>query len=166
MSANLELKKQVVDEISEKIKSAKSVVLVTYAGLSVAEDTELRHEFRKQNVDYKVYKNTLIKKAFDAMNVKDFDADLNGPTAVAFAPDETSACKIIVDAAKKYTDKIAMKSGDVDGAYVDKNGLSALAAIPSKPELYSMLAGTLSGFVRSLAVALNAVAEKKAENPA
>ena len=163
MSANIEAKKQVVEEISEKIKSSKSVVLVHYAGLSVAEDTALRHEFRKQDVDYKVYKNTLVRKAFDGLNVKDFDADLNGPTAVAFAKDETTACKILVDAAKKYTDKISMKSGYVDGAYVDVKGLSALAAIPSKTELYSMLAGTLSGFVRSLAVALKAVADKKAE---
>jgi len=162
MSANIEAKKQVVEEISEKIKSSKSVVLVHYAGLSVAEDTALRHEFRKQDVEYKVYKNTLVRKAFDGLNVKDFDADLNGPTAVAFAKDETTACKILVDA-KKYTDKISMKSGYVDGAYVDVKGLSALAAIPSKTELYSMLAGTLSGFVRSLAVALKAVADKKAE---
>lgn len=163
MSANLEAKKQLVEEISEKIKSSKSVVLVTYKGLTVAEDTALRHEFRKQDVEYKVLKNTLVRKAFDGMNVKDFDNDLNGPTAVAFAKDETSACKILVDAAKKYTDKISMKSGYVDGAYVDVKGLNALAAIPSKQELYSILAGTLSGFVRGLAVALQAVADKKAE---
>ena len=158
MSANIEAKKQVVEEIAEKIKTSKSVVLVHYAG-----DTALRHEFRKQDVDYKVYKNTLVRKAFDSLNVKDFDADLNGPTAVAFSKDETVACKILTDAAKKYTDKISMKSGYVDGAYVDVKGLSALAAIPSKTELYSILAGTLSGFVRGLAVALKAVADKKAE---
>lgn len=163
MSANLEAKKQVVEEISEKIKASKSVVLVSYNGLTVAEDTELRNEFRKQEVEYKVLKNTLVRKAFDNMNVKDFDADLNGPTAVAFAKDETSACKILVAASKKYTDKIALKSGYVDGAYTDVKGLTALAAIPSKQELYSMLAGTLSGFVRSLAVAVKAVADKKAE---
>lgn len=164
MSANLEAKKQVVEEIAGKIKAAKSVVLVRYAGLSVAEDTALRHEFRQQNVDYKVYKNTLVRKAFDGLEVKDFDADLNGPTAVAFAEDETSACKILTAAAKKYGEKISMKSGYVDGAYVDAKGLAALAAIPTKQELYSILAGTLSGFVRSLAGALNAVAEKQAEN--
>lgn len=163
MSANLEAKKQVVEEISEKIKASKSVVLVSYNGLSVAEDTELRNEFRKQEVEYKVLKNTLVRKAFEGMGVKDFDADLNGPTAVAFAKDETSACKILVAAQKKYTDKIALKSGYVDGAYTDVKGLTALAAIPSKQELYSILAGTLSGFVRGLAVAVKAVADKKAE---
>lgn len=163
MSANIEAKKQLVEEIAEKIKASKSVVLVTYKGLTVAEDTALRGEFRKQDVEYKVLKNTLVRKAFDGMDVKDFDNDLNGPTAVAFAKDETSACKILVDAAKKYTDKISMKSGYVDGAYVDAKGLAALAAIPSKTDLYSMLAGTLSGFIRSLAVAVKAVADKEAE---
>lgn len=162
MSANIEAKKQVVEEIVNKIKDAKSVILVSYKGLTVAEDTELRNEFRKQEVEYKVLKNTLVKKAFGALNVSDFDNDLNGPTAVAFAKDETSACKIIAEASKKYTDKISAKSGYVDGAYVDQKGINALATIPSKPELYSMLAGTLSGFIRSLAVALNAVAEKNA----
>lgn len=163
MSANVEAKKKIVEEITEKIKSSKSVVLVTYKGLSVAEDTALRGEFRKQDVEYKVLKNTLVRKAFDGLGVKDFDNDLNGPTAVAFAKDETGACKIIVDAAKKYTDKIAMKSGYVDGAYVDAKGLGALAAIPTKQELYAILAGTLSGFVRGLAVAVKAVADQKAE---
>ena len=163
INAKIDLKKPVLEEISAQVEGAQCVLLVNYSGLTVAQDTQLRKELREAGVQYKVYKNTLVRKAFDGLNVKDFDADLNGPTAVAFAKDETTACKILVDAAKKYTDKISMKSGYVDGAYVDVKGLSALAAIPSKTELYSMLAGTLSGFVRSLAVALKAVADKKAE---
>jgi large subunit ribosomal protein L10 len=138
-------------------------VFVSYKGLSVAEDTELRSAFRKQDVEYKVLKNTLIKKAFDAMGIKDFDNDLNGPTAVAFAKDETSAAKILVDATKKYADKITLKSAYVDGAYVDANGIKALSAIPSKPELYAMLAGTLNNMIASLAIAIKAVADKQGE---
>lgn len=163
MSANIEAKKQVCAEIEEKIKASKSVVFVSYKGLSVAEDTELRSAFRKQEVEYKVLKNTLIKKAFDAMGIKDFDNDLNGPTAVAFAKDETSAAKILVDATKKYADKITLKSAYVDGAYVDANGIKALSAIPSKPELYAMLAGTLNNMIASLAIAIKAVADKQGE---
>jgi large subunit ribosomal protein L10 len=163
MSANIEAKKQVCAEIEEKIKASKSVVFVSYKGLSVAEDTELRSAFRKQDVEYKVLKNTLIKKAFDAMGIKDFDNDLNGPTAVAFAKDETSAAKILVDATKKYADKITLKSAYVDGAYVDANGIKALSAIPSKPELYAMLAGTLNNMIASLAIAIKAVADKQGE---
>jgi large subunit ribosomal protein L10 len=97
------------------------------------------------------------------MGIKDFDNDLNGPTAVAFAKDETSAAKILVDATKKYADKITLKSAYVDGAYVDANGIKALSAIPSKPELYAMLAGTLNNMIASLAIAIKAVADKQGE---
>ena len=102
MSANQEAKKLVVEEIKEKIQNSKSVVLVKFNGLTVAEDTELRNEFRKQNVEYKVLKNTLVRRAFNDLGVTAFDEDLNGPTSVAFGLDETGASKIIVDAVKKY----------------------------------------------------------------
>ncbi len=163
MSANVELKKQVVADITEKIQNSKSVVLVHFAGLTVAEDTAIRNEFRKANVEYKVYKNTLVRKAFEGLNVTDFTQDLNGPTAVAFGAEETDAAKQVVDAAKKYGEKMAVKSGYIDGKYVDEKGVKAYAAIPSKPELYSMLAGTLCNFTRGLAVAIKAVADKMAE---
>ena len=163
MSANLEAKKQVVESIKAKISDSKSVVLVNYKGLTVAEDTELRNEFRKANVEYKVLKNTLIRRAFIELGVDSFDADLNGTTAVAFGSDETGASKIVIDNAKKYDNKLVAKSAYVNGEYVDKKGVEALASIPSKDALYSMLAGTLSNFVRGLAVALNRVAEKMGE---
>ena len=102
MSANFEAKKQVVADIKEKIQNAKSVVFVKFNGLTVAEDTELRREFRKNNVEYKVLKNTLIRRAFNDLGVTDFDEDLNGPTSVAFGADETAAAKVIIEAAKKY----------------------------------------------------------------
>jgi large subunit ribosomal protein L10 len=163
VSANIELKKEVVADITAKINASKSVVLVSFAGLTVAEDTAIRNEFRKANVEYKVYKNTLIRKAFAGIGVTAFDNDLNGPTAVAFGSEETDASKQVVEAAKKYADKVQVKSGYIAGEYVDANGVKAYAAIPSKPELYSMLAGTLSNFTRGLAVAIKAVADKKAE---
>ena len=80
MSANLENKKQVVEAIKEKITSAKSVVLVDYKGLTVLEDTELRNAFRKAGCEYKVLKNTMVRKAFNELGVTSFDEDLNGPT--------------------------------------------------------------------------------------
>ncbi len=163
VSANLEAKKQVVEEIKAKISASKSVVLVDYKGLTVAEATELRNAFRKANVEYKVLKNTLVRRAFNELGVSNFDADLNGATAVAFGSDETGASKIVVENAKKLNEKLAPKSAYVNGEYVDKKGVEALAAIPSKDALYSMLAGTLSNFVRGLAVALNRVAEKMGE---
>ena len=97
MSANFEAKKVVVEEIKQKIQEAKSVVFVKFNGLSVANDTELRREFRKNNVEYKVLKNTLIRRAFNELGVTDFDEELSGPTSVAFGTDETGAAKVIID---------------------------------------------------------------------
>lgn len=160
MSKNIEAKQQVVDEIKSKIEGAKSVVLINYSGLTVAEDTEFRTSFRKANVEYKVLKNTLVRKAFNELGVDKFDADLNGPTAVAFGQDETSSSKVVVDAIKKYN-KMAVKSAWVEGSYMDAKGVEALASIPSKEELYAKTAGVLQSIIAGLAIALKAVAEKQ-----
>ena len=174
MSANLEAKKLVVEDIKQKIQEAKSVVLVKFDGLTVAEDTELRREFRKNNVEYKVLKNTLVRRAFNDLGVTDFDDDLNGPTSIAFGLDETGASKVVLGAMKKYENKVVVKSAYVEGGKVDANGVKALAAMPSKEELVAKMLGSLqapiSNFVgvlsampRSLVIALNAIAEKKAQ---
>jgi large subunit ribosomal protein L10 len=174
MSASKEARIELSSVIKEKIQDAKSVVFVKFSGLTVAEDTELRREFRKNNVEYKVYKNTLIRKAFESLGITDFNDDLNGPTAVAFGTDETAAAKVIVDAAKKYQDKVIVKSGYVDGARVDVNGVKTLAAMPSKEELIAKMLGSmqapisnfvgvLSAMPRGLVVALNAISEQKAQ---
>ncbi len=163
MSANLEAKKKVVEDIKAKISESKSVVLVDYKGLTVLEDTAFRNEFRKAGVEYKVLKNTLVRKAFNELGVTSFDNDLNGTTAFAFSTEETNASKIVVDNAKKFEDKLFVKSAYVNGEYVDKKGVEALASIPSREVLYGMVAGTLNNIVRGLAVALNRVAEKMGE---
>ena len=160
MSVNQEAKKVVVEEIKQKIQDSKSVVLVKFSGLSVAEDTELRREFRKNNVEYKVLKNTLVRRAFNDLGVKDFDEDLNGPTSVAFGADETGAAKVVMDAVKKYNEKVSVKSAYFEEKRLDGNGVKALASIPSKQQLYAMLASALLGVPRALAIALNQVAEK------
>ena len=173
MSASKEARIELSGVIKEKIQDAKSVVFVKFSGLTVAEDTELRREFRKKDVEYKVYKNTLIRKAFESLGITDFNDDLNGPTAVAFGTDETGAAKVIVDAAKKYQDKVTVKSAFVDGARVDENGVKTLAAMPSREELIAKMLGSmqapianfvgvLSAMPRGLVVALNAIAEQKA----
>ena len=162
MSANQEAKKVVVEEIKQKIQDSKSVVLVKFNGLTVAEDTELRREFRKNNIEYKVLKNTLVRRAFNDLGVKDFDEDLNGPTSVAFGADETGAAKVVMEAVKKYDKKVSVKSAYFEEKRLDENGVKALAAIPSKQQLYAMLASALLGVPRALAIALNQVAEKNA----
>lgn len=173
MSANLEAKKSVVAEISEKLKNSKSVVFVDYNKLTVAEASALRNKCKQNGCEYKVYKNTLVRKALNEMGVKDFDADLNGPTAVTFGGDKTSAAKVMSEAAKELEDKITLKSAFVDNSYVDKAGVKALATMPSREELISKMlgsmnapvanfAGVLSNLVSGIVRVLGAVAGQKA----
>lgn len=174
MSANFEAKKVVVEEITEKIKAAKSVVLVDYNKLTVAEVSELRNKCRQANCEYKVYKNTLVRKAFNDLGFKDFDADLNGPTAVTFGTEETNAAKLMKEAAKTYDGKIVLKSAFVDNSYVDKAGVAALADMPSREELVAKMlgsmqapvanfAGVLSNLLSGIVRVLNGIAESKAQ---
>lgn len=156
-SANFEAKKVVVQEISEKVKNAKSVVFVSYNKLSVKEVSELRNKCRKANCEYKVYKNTLVRKTFNDLGYKDFDADLNGPTAVVFGKDETSAAKVMVEAAKDLEEKIVLKSAFVDSAYMDKAGVKALATMPSREELIAKMLGSVNAPATNLAGVLNKV---------
>lgn len=173
MSANFEAKKVVVQEITDKIKASKSVVLVDYKNLTVKEVSELRNKCKQAGCEYKVYKNTLVRKALNDLGYNQFDGDLNGPTAVAFGEDETAAAKVMVAAAKDYDQKILLKSAFVDNGYVDKAGIKALAAIPAREELVAKmlgslnspatnLAGVLNNVVSALVRVLNAVATKEA----
>lgn len=155
MSANFEAKKVVVEEITEKIKSSKSVVLVDYNRLTVAEVSALRNKCRQANCEYKVYKNTLVRKAFNELGYTQFDADLNGPTAVTFGKDETGAAKLMVEAAKDYEDKVTLKSAFVDNAYVDKAGVKALATMPSKEELVAKMLGSMQAPIANFAGVLS-----------
>ena len=164
MSANFEAKKQVVEEIKQKIQSSKSVVFVDYKGLTVAEVSELRNKFRAVGVEYKVYKNTLLRKAFNELGVTAFDNDLNGPTATAFSPDETAAAKIFADAVKAMPEKIIPKSAYVDNAYVDVNGIKEeliAKMLGSMQAPIANFAGVLSAMLRGVVIALNRIAEKK-----
>lgn len=155
MSANFEAKKVVVEEITNKIKESKSVIFVDYKSLSVAEVSALRKKCKEAGCEYKVYKNTLVRKALNDLGFNQFDADLNGPTAVTFANDETSGAKVMVAAAKEYADKITVKSAFVDNAYVDKNGVKALAEMPSREELVAKMLGSIKAPISNFAGVLS-----------
>ncbi len=164
MSANFEAKKVVVEEIKEKISASKSVLIAHYDRLTVKEVTDLRNKFREISCEYKVYKNTLVRKAFDELDVKDFDNDLNGATAFIFCPDETSACSTLAKAVKEnpaLTDKIVPKCAYVSGAYVDAEGVKKLAAIPSREVLIAKMLGCLQSPIVNLAFVLKAIADQK-----
>ena len=161
MSANLEAKKVIVEEIKDKINKAVSLTFVDYRGLTVDEDTKMRAELRKANVEYKVYKNGLLLKALEELGMTGYADILEGTTAVAFGMhDEVSAPKILVDTAEK-TKKMQVKGGILNGARIDAKMVETLAKIPSKEVLISKLLYLLQSPVRSVAIALNAIAEKK-----
>jgi large subunit ribosomal protein L10 len=166
MSANLEAKKQVVEEIKGKIQASKAVVLVNYNKLTVLEVTALRNKFKDVKCEYKVYKNTLVRKAFNELGVNNFDGDLNGTTATVFCSEETNGLKVLTDAVKAdkaLEEKLTVKSAYVDNAYVDKKGTAELAAIPAREVLLARMVGSLQSSISKLVYVLDAVAKSKAE---
>lgn len=169
----LRVKSQNVEEIKEKIGKAQSVVLVDYRGLNVEQLTELRSQYRKAGVDYKVYKNTMMRLAFKDLGLEDFNEFLKGPSAVAFGYDDpVEVAKITAEFAKTNT-KLEIKAGIVDGKVIDVDGVNSLASLPSREVLVAQVLGglnapiqgfanVLQGTIRSLAIVLNAIAEEKA----
>lgn len=156
-------KKQAVEEIKNKIENCNSFVIINYKGLTVAQDTEFRSEFRKNGVVYKVLKNTLVKKALNELGYTQFDEALNGSSAFAFATDDAIApAKIAAEGATKYKGSVEIKCGMFDKAFADAQMVEALSKVPNKQTLLAMLVSVLSAPIRGLAVALNAVAEKNA----
>ncbi len=166
-------KKDIVSELSEKIKNAKTIVFADYRGLTVEQDTELRNALRKAGVEYGVVKNTLTKLAANENGLNGLETYFNGPTAMAVSNDDVIApAKILAEYAKKY-DKLQIKAGVVEGKIFNEESIKALAALPPKEELLAKALGSmkapitgfvnvLNGNIRGLVVALNAIAEKQA----
>mgnify|MGYP004663783277 CR=1 FL=1 len=155
----IEQKATVVSEIKEKFENAKSVVMFDYRGLSVAEVTELRRKLRENGADYKVYKNTLTKRALDELNIN-MDEYLAGPSAITFGTDELSIVKILDDFAKDHN-ALELKAGIVEGKVAGLEDLKRYAAIPSRDVLLTMLAAGLMGTVRDLSICLDLYAKDK-----
>lgn len=161
MSANKENKKQLVSELVSQLKDAKSIVFVDYRGLSVAEDTVMRRNFRNENVNYRVCKNTLFKLALKEIGINDFDEKMfEGTTAVVFGNDEVAPARLFCKSQKDFN-KMEVKFGIVNGKIMSKTEIEALAKVPSKDVLIAMLLSTLQGPISALARALNQIAEKK-----
>ena len=158
----IEQKAGVVSEIKEKFEKAKSVVAFDYRGLSVAEVTELRRKLREAGADYKVYKNTLTKRALDELNI-DMNEYLAGPSAISFGADELSIVKIINDFAKEH-EALELKAGIVEGKVAGLEDLKRYAAIPSRDTLLTMLAAGLMGTVRDLSICLDLYSKEKENN--
>jgi len=158
----IKLKEQQVEAILEKVKKAKGIVLVDYRGINVEQDTNMRNALRAEKIEYKVLKNRLVLRAFNAAGFTGMDAVLEGPTAVAFSFDDATAAARIISENTKKIPKISMKGGIVEGQIMDAKGITAVASIPSKEVLLGQLLGLLTSPMRSFAVAVSEVAKKKA----
>lgn len=157
----LESKKQKVAELTEKLKAAKSGVIVEYKGITVEQDTALRRDFRKAGVEYSVVKNTLLRFAAKEAGLEGITGALEGTTAIALSNDElTAPAKIFCDFAKDK-EGINAKVGFVEGDILDQAGVEALAKIPSKEVLIATVLGTFNAPIAALARAINAIAEQK-----
>ena len=161
--AKVELKAPIVEEIKANLEGAKSVVLVDYLGLTVEQDTNLRRAAREAGLIYKVYKNTMVKRAIEGTEFAEIAKDLEGPTAVAISKEDATAPARVVANFAKTAPKLEMKSGIVEGTYYDAEGIKAISQIPSREVLLSRLLGSLQSPISNLARVINQVAEQKAE---
>jgi large subunit ribosomal protein L10 len=158
-----EEKQQIVQDIATKLRESKGTVLVDYRGLDVAEVTELRKQLREAGVEFKVYKNTLARRATQETELTDLDEFLVGPTAIAFsAEDAIAPARILAKFAKDHDD-LEIKAGVVEGKIVGLNEIKELADLPSREGLLSMLLSVLQAPMRNFALATKAVADQKAE---
>ena len=154
-------KSQVVDEITEDAKSSASIILFDYRGLTAEETTELRRLLRESDSSYKVWKNTLTKRALNSLEYN-LDEALEGPSAIAFSSDAIAPIKALSNFAKEHP-ALEIKGGIVDGNVTSLDEIKALSTIPSREGLLTMLAGGLIGTVRDLSIALNLLSEQKSE---
>ena len=158
--AKVELKQPIVQEISENIKDAQSVVVVNYLGLTVAEDTELRKQLREAGVVYKVYKNTLVNFAIKGTEFESLSDCLEGPNAFAISTTDATAPARILAKFAKTAPALEIKAGVVEGTFYDENGMKAIAAVPSREELLSKFLGSIQSPITNFARVLNQIAEK------
>lgn len=166
MSSAIETKKVVVEEITSKLKESKSTIIVDYRGLNVAEVTELRKQLREANVEFKVYKNTMTRRAVEQAELDGLNDFLTGPNAIAFSTEDVVApAKVLNEFAKKH-EALEIKAGVIEGKVSTVEEVKALAELPSREGLLSMLLSVLQAPVRNLALAAKAVADQKEEQGA
>ena len=160
--AILAQKQTVIDEIKDRTQNAKTIVLFDYRGMTDSETKELRIKLRESNADYKVYKNTLMARAFNDLGI-DLTEALSGPSAFAYSDDQIAPIKVLSDFAKEHP-ALVLKVGIVDGEKADTAKLAEYATLPSREELLTMLAGGMIGLVRDLSICLDLYSQQKEEN--
>ena len=164
MSVEAQAQKQIIiDEIKEKLERAQSAVVVDYIGTTVAEADAMRKKLREANVDYTVYKNTLVKRAIAGTKYEELAQVLDGPSAFALSYDDATAPARVLDGVMKEYKKMAFKAGVVEGVYYDAKGIEAIAAIPGRDELIAKFMGSIQSPVSKLVRTFQAIADAKTE---
>ena len=163
INAKIDLKKPVLEEISAQVEGAQCVLLVNYSGLTVAQDTQLRKELREADVEYKVYKNTMIRFAIQGTEFEALADDLKGPTAIAVSKTDATAPARILAKHAKNIEVLEMKSGVVEGTFYDKDGIQVIASIPSRDELLAKFLGSIQSPITNFARVINQIAEQGGE---
>lgn len=156
-------KQAIIDEIKDKFERAESAVVIDYMGITVAQADAMRKKLREANVDYTVYKNTLVKRAIDGTDYAPMAEVLEGPSALAFSYDDATApARVLNDAIKEFK-KMEFKGGFVEGEYYDKEAIVQIASIPSREVLISKFMGSIQSPISSFARVVSQIAEAKAE---
>lgn len=160
----VEQKQQVVQGIRDKISNAKSVVLVDYRGLNVEEVSELRRKYSEAGVEYKVYKNTMMRFAFKEEGYEEFTSYLTGPNGIAISKeDPVIAAKVTNDFAKEHKN-LELKAGIVEGDMLDFEKITNIANLPSKEQLLTQIAVGFNAPITKLARGIQAIVDKEDEN--
>ena len=155
-------KQAIVEALAERIKNTEAGVLVDYKGITVAEDTALRTELRKEGVEYTVVKNTLTRKALDKLGMNELDSVLNGTTSLATADNDPIApFRILSDYSKKLNERFNIKAAFMDGKVLNEAEIAEMSALPSKDALYAKVLGTMIAPITGLAVCLGQILEQK-----
>ena len=155
-------KQAIVEALAERIKNAEAGILVDYKGITVAEDTALRTELRKEGVEYTVVKNTLTRKALDKLGMNELDSVLNGTTSLATAENDPIApFRILSDYSKKLNERFNIKAAFMDGKVLNEAEIAEMSALPSKDALYAKVLGTMIAPITGLAVCLGQILEQK-----
>ena len=167
MSVEAKQQKQaVIDEIKEKLDGAKAAILVDYMGITVAQADELRKTLREADVDYTVYKNTLMKRAIEGTEFEPLGDAMKGPSAIAISKTDATAPGRVLKKAIKDFNKMEFKASVVDGTFYDKDGTEQIASIPSREELIAKFMGSIQSPVGKFVRTLAAIAEDKGGAPA
>jgi len=159
--AKVEEKAPIVEEISGKLKDAKAALLVDAIGLTVEQDTRLRKQLREAGVNYKVYKNTMMKRAFDGTEFEGLNKLLTGPSALALASEDVTAPARVIVKFSKEAEKLEVKGGIIEGEFYDAESIKQLAEIPSREELLSRFLGSIQSPVANFARVIDQIAKKK-----